>query len=105
MSFTNTAFNNNTVGPNGAAIRHVNARTALYNQADALLRSGAAGTNVQGLAAHAGVNPGLAVFPNPLAYEEIPIFHPVVANYLSQIYCFTVRLFLNSTAYTNNSLE
>jgi hypothetical protein len=105
MSFNNPAFNNPTVGPNGAATRHVNARTALHNQADALLRGGAAATNVQGLAAPAGVAPGQAILPNPLSYEEIPIFNPVVANYLSQIFCFTVCLFLNYSAYTNNSLE
>jgi hypothetical protein len=92
MSFNNTAFNNNTVGPNGAATRHSTARTTLLAQADAILRQGPGPVQgVQGLAAPAGVTAGAATFPSPLAYEEIPIFNAVIANYLSQIFAFAVR--------------
>ena len=93
MSFNNTAFNNNTVGPNGAATRHVAARTTLLQQADNILRQPpGAVVGVQGLAAPTNVAAGAATYPNPLAYEEIPIFNPIIANYLSQIYAFSVRV-------------
>jgi hypothetical protein len=91
MSFNNNAFNNTTVGPNGAAARHSTARTTLLAQADAILRQGPGPVQgVQGLAPPTGVAAGAATLPNPLAYEEIPIFNPVIANYLSQIFAFAV---------------
>jgi hypothetical protein len=94
--FINAAFNNNTVGQNGVAIRHVPARTTLLAQAEAILRQpNQPITNVQGLATATGVAPGQAVFPNPLAYEEVLIFHPTIANYLSQIFCFAVRIYFS----------
>jgi len=95
--FQNNAFNNTTVGPNGAGIRHVDARTALIEQAQNLLRQPANQpvTNVQGIPQTA-VIPGQEVHPNPMLYEEVMILHPAIANYLSQIFCFSVRTSLLS---------
>jgi hypothetical protein len=91
--FNNNAFNNNTVSQAGVAIRHIPARTTLLAQAEAILRQpNQPIANVQGLAAATGVTTGQAILPNPLAYEEVLIFHPTIANYLSQIFCFAVRI-------------
>jgi hypothetical protein len=92
--FQNNAFNNNTVGPAGAAIRHIRARTTLLAQAEAILRQpNQPVANVQALSQNTTVGPGQNVLPNPLAYEEVLIFDPVIANYLSQIFAFAVSTF------------
>ena len=107
MSFNNTAFNNNTVGPSGAAIRHEAARTILIAQADTILRQPPGPiTGVQGLTPQTGLASGAATFPNPTAYEEIPIFNPVIADYLSKIFCFSVRVcFLFYKGFANRCTE
>jgi hypothetical protein len=102
MSFNNAAFNNATVGPNGAGLRHEAARTALITQAENLLRQPAGPVaGVQALQPQTGLVPGAATFPNPLAYEEIPIFNPIIADYLSRIFCFSVRASLFFLFFTN----
>jgi hypothetical protein len=61
MSFNNTAFNNTTVGPNsGNGNRHVDARTQLLQQADALLHQAPNPQGVQGLAPASGIATGAA---------------------------------------------
>jgi hypothetical protein len=107
MSFNNTAFNNKTVGPNGAAVRHEAARTTLIAQADAILRQPPGPiAGVQGLTPQTRLAPGAATFPNPIAYEEIPIFNPVIADYLSKIFCFSVYVYLLFyKGFTNRYIE
>lgn len=93
MSFNNTSFNNRTVGPPPAAgTSHVQARTNLFVQANARLRINAP-VNVQILVpAPGGGNPPPATFPRwGQQYEKINIFDPVVAQYLSQVFCFAVQ--------------
>lgn len=93
--FNNASFNNRIVGPNGVANRHVPARTQLLQQADAILRQPpGAPAGVQGLAPAGGVGPTANTLPNPLSYEEIPIFNGTIANYLAQIFAFTVSFFI-----------
>ena len=104
MSFNNSAFNNSTVGPNGAADRHAEARTALIQAAQQLLHGGAV-HGVTGLATASGLAAGAIVHPNPLAYELVPIFDPVIADYLSKIFCFTVRYLPLSLPFANCSSE
>ena len=93
MSFNNTSFNNNTISPNGAAICYEAACTTLIAQANTILcQLPSLIASVQGLTPQTGLASGAATFPNPTAYEEIPIFNPVIADYLSKIFCFSVRV-------------
>jgi hypothetical protein len=98
---------NNTVGPNGAAICYEAARTTPIAQADTILRqphSPIAG--VQGLTPQTRLAPSAATFPNPTAYEEIPIFNPIIADYLSKIFCFSVCVcLLFYKGFTNRYIE
>jgi len=106
--FQNAAFNNATVGPNGVALQHAEARTRMLNQAESILRQPlSAVPNVQGLTPATTVQPGQIAHPNPLLYEEIDIFHPIIAEYLSRIFAYTVRTYLHfvTLSFTNSILE
>lgn len=79
-----SSFNNRTVGPAGVAASHRGARTTIVEQAEAILRQPVG--EVPEVSVSDEVIPGRSKHPNWVAYEEVPIFHPVIADQLSRIF-------------------